>query len=567
MAPLYKRPWRRPFWVLLAVIAILAGGIGYGVVAKGWQPTPKLALDLEGGTQVILNAATPDGSPVTQEQLERASAIMGQRVNALGVAETEITVQGGNNIVVDVPGTLDASTSEALKRTALMEFRALLLAGPGQPIAGSALDSQMKQAQEYISGLPAASAPDSNLKVPEGGVTPQEATSAKLLTPEVLKQYYTLNCADPAQRNKERDANPKGALVTCSDDGSEKYVLGPVAIHGDEVEDASASNETTPTGQILNTYAVNLKLNSRGAQEFAVLSTYLYQQKALSDRFAMVLDGLVISAPRINTPITDGSAQITGGFNRDSATSLAQQLKFGALPLKFTVESEQQISATLGSDQLQKGLLAGLIGLLIVVLYSVFQYRALALVTTLSLLVAGVLTYGVITVFSNVSDIGFRLSLAGVTGLIVAIGFTADSFIVYFERVRDEIRDGRGMVSAVDHAWLRARRTIIASDAVNVIAASVLYLLSVGGVRGFAFTLGLTTVIDLFVVFFFTHPMLQMLSHTSFFGGGHPMSGMDPRMLGAKAPRYAGRGRIRSKGESLAARKQREAKGDDNAAS
>ncbi len=253
-----------------------------------------------------------------------------------------------------------------------------------------------------------------------------------------------------------------------------------------------------------------------------------------------MLDGEVISAPTVEGVSSDGEASISGNFSQEQAKQLADQLKFGALPLQFDVASEQQISATLGSNQLQMGLIAGLIGLALVVLYAIGQYRALAVVTTTSLVVMGALTYGVLTVLSNIPEIGYRLSLAGVAGLIVAIAFTADSFIVYFERVRDEIRDGRGIVAAVDHGWDRAKRTILASDAVNLIAAIVLYVLSTGSVRGFAFVLGVTTVLDLVIVFLFTHPILQTLARTRFFGKGHPMSGLDPAMLGRSVPAYAG---------------------------
>jgi len=256
----------------------------------------------------------------------------------------------------------------------------------------------------------------------------------------------------------------------------------------------------------------------------------------------MVLDRLVVEAPSVSEVIPNGQAQITGSLTRSSAATLANQLNFGALPLTFTVQSENQVSATLGTEQLQKGLLAGLIGLVLVVAYSLLQYRALGFVTVASLALAAVISYGVITLLSWTQ--GYRLSLPGVAGLIVAIGITADSFIVYFERVRDELRDGRTLVGAVDKGWNRARRTILASDAVNFLAATVLYVLAVGGVRGFAFTLGLTTLIDLLIVFTFTHPVMMLLAKTSFFGDGHPASGLDPRRLGVRGARYVGRGRV-----------------------
>jgi len=279
------------------------------------------------------------------------------------------------------------------------------------------------------------------------------------------------------------------------------------------------------------------------------MSTALYNGEGATPAIGIVLDGLVISAPQVQEPSPGGEAQISGEFSQEEAEQLSDQLRFGALPLEFEVASEQQISATLGTDQLRMGLIAGLIGLGLVVLYAFAQYRALSLVTTSSLLLMGMLAYGTLTVLSNIPDIGYRLSLAGVVGLVVAIAFTADSFIVYFERVRDEIREGRGIVAGVDHGWNRAKRTILASDSVNLIAAVVLYLLSTGSVRGFAFVLGVMTILDLVVVFGFTHPILQTLVRTRFFGKGHPWSGLDPAKLGRHVPAYAGRGRIRPVGE------------------
>ena len=260
-----------------------------------------------------------------------------------------------------------------------------------------------------------------------------------------------------------------------------------------------------------------------------------------------MLDKSVITAPQARAVITDGRASITGSFTIDSAKQLAEQLKFGALPISFALQTQDNITPQLGEEQLRIGLLAGFIGLLLVVVYSLIQYRALGLVTVASLLVASVITYLAVTVLGTTH--GFRLTMAGVTGLIVAIGVTADSFIVYFERIRDEVRDGRPLVAAVETGWKRARRTIIAADAVNFIAAGVLYFLASSNVRGFAFTLGLTTLIDLLVVVLFTHPTVQLLARTKFFGGGHKWSGLDPQRLGAKeSVRYRGAGKFGAPG-------------------
>jgi preprotein translocase subunit SecD len=250
----------------------------------------------------------------------------------------------------------------------------------------------------------------------------------------------------------------------------------------------------------------------------------------------------VISAPVPQTALCAGNASITGSFTAASAKVLADQLKFGALPLSFSLAFREDISPQLGGDQLRRGLLAGAIGLLLVVAYSLFQYRALGLVTVSSLLIAAALTYALVTLLGW--SYGFRLTMAGVTGLIVSIGITADSFILYFERVRDEVRDGRQLRAAVETGWVRARRTILISDAVNFLAAVVLYALAASNVRGFAFTLMLTTIIDIVVVMLFTHPVLSILANTKFFGDGHKWSGLDPERLGATTVRYAGRGRV-----------------------
>jgi preprotein translocase subunit SecD len=252
-----------------------------------------------------------------------------------------------------------------------------------------------------------------------------------------------------------------------------------------------------------------------------------------ADRVAIVLDGVVYSAPTINSVI-NGDAEITGGFSQKEAEQLANVLKFGALPLNFESGDAEVISASLGDDQLRSGLIAGGIGLAAVVVYSLLYYRMLGLITISSLLVSGGLTYAMVCVLGK--QIGFALSLAGIAGFIVAVGITADSFVVYFERLKDEIKEGRTPRSAVDVAWKRAIRTILNADAVSLLAAVLLYFFSVGGVRGFAFTLGLSTILDLVVVTLFTRPLISLLSRqrwfsrtgpTGFYGpdGGQPNTG------------------------------------------
>ena len=342
--------------------------------------------------------------------------------------------------------------------------------------------------------------------------------------------------------------NAKLPFATCGDDGAQ-YILGPVEVEGSRITGATAGLQTNSQGQTSNSWEVNLSFDGTGADQFGAVTSRLVNLPAPRNQFAIVLDNVVISAPRTLSAITGGQAQITGNFTQETSQSLANQLRFGALPISFVVQTESSISATLGDEQLRRGLLAGLIGLGLVVLYSLLQYRALGLVTVASLTIAGAITYGLVLLLGWRQ--GLRLSLPSVAGLIVAIGITADSFIVYFERVRDEVREGRTLAAAVELAWARARRTILISDAVSFLAAVVLYLLAVGGVRGFAFTLGLTTIVDIVVVFLFTKPMVTLLSRTRFFGGGHRLSGFDAQHLG-RAVAYAGRGRVRSGASGVA---------------
>ncbi|MDN5790899.1 MAG: protein translocase subunit SecD, partial [Micrococcales bacterium] len=367
---------------------------------------------------------------------------------------------------------------------------------------------------------------------------------AKKAAATVVSQYDALDCQAPGALDKIVDDHSQ-PLATCGDDLRTKYILGPVEIDGSEIADASSGFQAGPNGQPTAVVEVRLSFNSAGAAKFAEVTKRLVSQAGQPplNQFAIVLDKAVISAPRAEAVITDGKSSITGSFTIDSAKALAQQLKFGALPISFKLQTQNDVTPQLGQEQLALGLLAGLIGLVLVVIYSLFQYRALGMVTVLSLTVAGLLTYLAVTVLGTTH--GLRLTMAGVTGLIVAIGVTADSFIVYFERIRDEVREGRQLIAAVETGWKRARRTIIAADAVNIMAAGVLYFLASANVRGFAFALGLTTLIDLVVVMLFTHPTVQLLSHTEFFGNGHKWSGLDPVRLGAKvSPRYRGAGRF-----------------------
>lgn len=552
---------------LLAVAAIYVT-IGLGAWFGDASPTPRLALDLEGGTQIILTPKSEDGQAVTAEDLDQAIGIIRQRIDSSGVSEAEITSQGGRNIVVSIPGTPDQATLDLVRTPAQLRFRPVLVVGDPAAIDPAVVSDAEETAAEdggegatpsptptgaptqqeiEAAALAAADVNGDGVLADAPATTPTDASDLAWITEQVTFDFYVLDCTDPANRVGGGGDDAPQPLVSCDPDGTTKYILGPVEIEGTEIASASSGLQTTAQGVVTNEWIVQLEFSGPGSATFSESTQRLVDLESPRNQFAIVLDGLVVSAPVVNSAITNGSAEISGSFTRENAATLANQLNFGSLPLAFEVQSEEQISATLGAEQLQKGLLAGALGLVLVVLYTIGQYRGLAVVTVASLLVAAVITYGVITLLSWLQ--GYRLSLAGVAGLIVAIGITADSFIVYFERIRDEVREGRYLEAAVDHGWRRARRTILASDAVNFLAAVVLYLLAVGGVRGFAFTLGLTTLVDLLVVFAFTHPLMQLLIRTRFYGGGHRLSGLDPVHLGATASTYRGRGQFRQPGE------------------
>ncbi|WP_104177641.1 protein translocase subunit SecD [Cryobacterium sp. Y50] len=521
-----KKAWRSLTWLGVLIVGLIALN-AFGVFTQNGSWTPKLALDLEGGTQIILAPQVESGATVTSEQLTEAVGIIRQRINSSGVSETEVNTQGGQNIVVSIPGTPDDATLERIKSSAKLEFRAVLVAG--QP------SGQTVGADGTATPAPEATVDPSLSTTPT--VEPTDASDLNYVTPALQAEYDAFDCAAINTTNVAPADEP---LITCETDGSIKYILGPVEVDGSTITDATNGQRTTSSGATTGEWVVNIVFNSEGTTKFADVTTRLNSLSGAQNQFAIVLDGAVISAPS-NTQgaILNGKPEISGSFDQDSSKALADQLKFGALPISFTVQSQDTISATLGSTQLLNGLIAGLIGLILVVMYSLAQYRLLGLITVASLGVAAVITYLLITILSWRE--GYRLSLAGVAGLIVAIGITADSFIVYFERVRDELRDGRGLESSVESGWKRAFRTIVASDVVNFLAAVVLFVLAVGNVRGFALTLGLTTIVDLLVVSMFTHPMLQLVAKTKFFNEGHKFSGLDPRALGAV---YRGRARF-----------------------
>lgn len=456
----------------------------------------RLGLDLRGGTSVTLQPriAPGDKGKVTSEAIDQAVSIIRQRVNSLGVAESEVAAQGsGTNrqIVISVPGDTGRQVVDLVGQTAELRFRQVLA--------------------EDNSGTGSAA----------GSATPATGVSA-----EVNAKFAALDCTKAEAHQGTGTDQPADTIVTCGQNSATKYILGPAEVLGREIAKASAGVDPN-TGAA---WMVFLEFNGEGTKKFGALTTRVTNLGTPLNQVAIVLDGQVVSAPRINEPINSGSAQITGSFTQEDATGLANVLKYGALPLAFDRGEIQQVSPTLGANQLHGGLLAGGLGLLLVVLYIFAFYRGLGLVSAGSLVIAGAILYLSVTLLGK--TIGFTLTLAGIAGAIVSIGITADSFIVYFERVRDEIREGRSLRSAVETGWQRARRTILVADFVSIIAAVLLYFFAVGGVRGFAFTLGLTTLIDLAVVFWFTKPLMSILAGTKFFNSGSKLSGLSPESLG-----------------------------------
>jgi preprotein translocase subunit SecD len=572
----------------LIVLAMFAG-LG---VAGQWQP--KLGLDLQGGTRITLEASTATGQEVTPANLQEARGIIDQRVNGSGVTEANVATQGATNIVVEVPGEKRGDLVDAVKETAQLRFRLVAAAGAGQPqpapganpssgaspsggasaapsggasakpggeksTGRGASPSASPRNRALSSGLLAADptpkpkpkAKPSAKATPRPGAAPSPAAPA---APAVtakgapvdnplawqdnpgqawLQRFQEFTCppADkPAPLVDDVSAKP---LLTCDDAGN-KLLLSKSLIEGTQLKSA----EATPPGQQNLEWTVNLTFNGDARRVFSNVTQRIANQPSQitgqQKQFAIVLDGIVISAPTVNGIINNGQAEISGSFTQTSAQALANSLKYGALPLKFDVPVVSEQGPTLAADQLSAGLVAGGIGLGLVLIYCMLYYRGLGLVVLASLAFAAAITYAAVLAMSQA--IGFTLTLPGIAGLIVAVGITADSFIVYFERIRDEMRSGKSMRVAVETGWVRARATCLAADAVSLLAAVVLYIFSIGVVKGFAFALGISTLIDLVVFFLFTKPMVSWLAGFRFFHSGHRFSGLSPEQVGSSRP-------------------------------
>lgn len=546
----------RPGRILVALLVVTAGLFGLMAATGSW--TPKLGLDLRGGTTITLTARNTDGSgSIDQESLNQAKQIIQNRVDSLGVGETEVTTSGDRQIVVTVPTQQQDQLVTLVGQTAELTFRAVYQAemvqpagdpsaSPGDPSADpsaapsgspepSATAEPSGEAEEPSPepsatnrrpgpNLPTAPpAPETPRPTEEGQGTPPDKGLEWQPSEQDMADFAAFTCDSADDFVEVSDQ----VLFSCSREGDVKYLLGPALLKGEQLVDANAG---MPQNQL--NWVVDLELNSEGAAQFEEVTGYLSGQQEPMNQFAIVLDGETVSAPSVENPIPGGRAQISGNFNQQSAQDLANILKYGALPLAFDVDSVDNVSASLGGEQLEAGMIAGAVGLALVVLFAFAYYRGLGIVVVASLGIAGALTYAMVVLLGE--SVGFALNLPGIAGAIVAIGVTADSFIIYFERIRDEVRDGRSLRSAVETGWVRARQTVLIADAVSLLSAVILFVLAIGAVKGFAFTLGLTTLIDIAIVFWFTKPLMSVLARTKFFGRGHKLSGLDPAHLGVK---------------------------------
>ena len=563
----------RPGRVIIIFLAVVAALYGGAAAAGNWKP--RLGLDLQGGTRITLQAKTDSGDTPPADQMDEARGIIEQRVNGRGVTESEVAIQGNDQIVVEIPGQEKQGIAESIGQTAKLYFRLVWAQQAGTQNQGipqqpaitiptapptATVPTQTPPTNNRVA--PALGADPSNgpspSATPTQGATNGGSGSAPSQNPAgqadwgKLSQDQSVQIANSSAQTgvgtppagyedafnglvkqmNEFDCPPNGIapkvddvanqpLVTCDKDGN-KYVLSPSLIAGTQLDDASATIPQQGLG-----WTVNLDLNGDATTTLSEISQAMFGQQS---QFAIVLDGQVLSAPVFDNAINDGQAQISGNFSQQSAQDLANSLKYGALPLAFEINGVTVEGPSLAGNQLYAGLLAGAFGLALVIAYCMVYYRGLGLVVVASLGMSAAITYAMVLLLGK--SMGFTLTLPGIAGLIVAIGITADSFIVFFERLRDEVRDGKSLRLAVEAGWRRARMTILAADAVSFLAALVLYIFAIGVVRGFAFALGLTTIIDVFIVFFFTKPLVALLARTKFFGQGHRFSGFDAHHLG-----------------------------------
>jgi preprotein translocase subunit SecD len=574
--------------IVIMLLALLGGNL---FSPAQWHKDFRvgLGLDLSSGTVLSMKATTLTGGVPSAAEMNEAKTIILSRVNASGNTGAQVQSQGNDILNVSVPGKTSEQTEQLVSETALLNFRQTLLYQPYSATPSTPATSASPGASASASPSASASSTANATPSPSASATSTASTSAKvvpaaspsptatgtasakasasasatpspsatstaptyfgdpsLVNKETLALFNKVTCTpgDTTQWKKEagytkpQDYDATNAQIVSCDSSGGKYALDVAKIPGTQIATASAQLSTTS-----NQWEVLVTLKGAGTTAFANLTseqaTKYYPDASTNendfylDTIAVVLDGNVVTAPETNGAIPGGTFQVTGNFTQAQATQLANVLTYGSLPLNFEILTADTVSASLGRAQLDGGLIAAAIGLGLVVIYSFLYYRGLGLVSVSSLVIAG--TLALLSVMLLTKYQNFALELSGIAGLIVAIGITADSFVVFFERLRDEVREGKALRPAVEAGWKRARRTILVSDTVSFIAAVLLYYFSIGEVKGFAYTLGLTTIIDVVVVFLFTKPMVTILARTKFYGNGHPMSGLDPARLGARS--------------------------------
>ncbi|MGK2902061.1 MAG: protein translocase subunit SecD [Mycobacterium sp.] len=516
-----------PARYLSLFLALLVGVYLLVFLTGDKKPEPKLGIDLQGGTRVTLTARTPDGSQPSRESLIQAQEIISSRVDGLGVSGSEVIIDG-DNLVITVPGD-DGAEARSLGQTARLYIRPVIHAMPAQPPAPGepavppppllapgapgAPAPPPAQPRPYPLEPPPAPSPTPG-QPPVPGAPEQQADLAQRIADEKQLRQSTdqsiqlLALQFQATRCNDEDVlagndDPDLPLITCSVDHQTVYLLDKSIMSGEEIKTAGSGLD-----QQRGDYVVDVEFKSGGSKIWADFTA-----ANVGTQTAFTLDSQVVSAPEIQEAIPGGRTQITGQFTDSSARELANVLKYGSLPLSFESSEAETVSATLGLTSLKAGLIAGAVGMALVLLYSLLYYRVLGLLIALSLILAGAMVYALLVLLGRY--IGYTLDLAGIAGLIIGIGTTADSFVVFFERIKDEIREGRSYRSAVPRGWARARKTILSGNAVTFLAAAVLYFLAVGQVKGFAFTLGLTTILDILVVFLVTWPLVYLSSKSA----------------------------------------------------
>jgi preprotein translocase subunit SecD len=470
---------RRNFW-FLTVTLVLVVGTFLATLMSGNSPV--LGLDLQGGISVVL---APVGEVKNEASLDKAVDIIRSRVDALGVAEPEISRQG-NNVIIDLPGVRDRNKARRLVgKTAQLRFRPVLAqVAPETAKTTTTTKAKTSSTTAAAGATSSSTAATTTTTAPPGEVKTTTAAEDKASATVILPGRDT------------------------GDGPPIRYQLGPAALTGKGVGGAKA---VFLPGQ---GWVVNLSLKDDGAAAFNKLAQESYPKQPPQNAVAIVLDGVVQSAPAFNEPnFEGGNVQISGSFGERDAKDLATVLQYGALPVVLKEQTTQSVSPTLGTDQLQAGIAAGVIGLALVALYMLVFYRLLGLVVLLGLALSGMAIYTLVSYLGH--SIGLTLTLAGVTGLIVSVGVTVDSYVVYFEKLKDEVRTGRTVRSSVDRAFKKSFHTILAADLVSLIGAAVLYALAICSVRGFAFFLGVSVLLDLALSYFFMHPLVYFMAQRS----------------------------------------------------